>query len=333
MPEGAGPEPPALGSSTGALVTGAAGFIGSRLVERLALLGCRVTAIDALPEDERLADKRRTMAILGSLPGCVVERVDLRTDDLAPFLDGVDVVFHQAGRPGVRTSWDGFEAYVENNVVATKRLLDAATLARPRAFVYASSSSVYGSALRYPTDEDELPRPFSPYGVTKLAAEHLCGVYARNHDLATVSLRYFTVYGPRQRPDMAMHRLIEAALSGHRFTLFGDGQQVRDFTYVDDVVEANLRAAVGRVAPGTVLNVAGGASVSLLDVIALVEELSGRRVEVDRRGSPRGDVRRTGGSTARAHDLLGWSPSVSLGEGLAAQIAWQASGRAVATSS
>lgn len=301
-----------------ALVTGAAGFVGSHLTERLAADGWRVRAIDCLTDYYDLAQKRANAL---ALPVEVLDE-DLRTCDLEALLDGVSVVFHQAGQPGVRASWDLFDSYVGHNVLATQRLLDAAVGAGLDRFVFASSSSVYGDAERYPTTEDDLPRPRSPYGVTKLAAEHLCGVYAANHGVPTVSLRYFTVFGPRQRPDMAMHRLIEAALGGDPFPLYGDGSQVRDFTYVGDVVEANLRAATRDLAPGTVLNVAGGTDAPMHEVIRTVAELTGAEVPLRREPATRGDVTRTGGARDRARQRLGWVPTVGLRDGLARQVDW-----------
>jgi UDP-glucuronate 4-epimerase len=305
------------------VVTGAAGFIGSHLVERLATDGHLVRAIDCLTPYYDVGRKRANLNVLAELPRCTVSEVDLRTDDLTRLLVDVDVVFHQAGQPGVRSSWDTFASYVEHNVLATQRLLEAVRGSEIRRFVFASSSSVYGDALSYPTSEDDLPAPASPYGVTKLAAEHLCGVYATNWNVPAVSLRYFTVFGPRQRPDMAMHRLIESALTGRPFPVYGDGQQVRDFTYISDVVEANVMAGASTVAPGTVLNIAGGAAATLLDVIGIVEGLTARTVPLDHRPVEPGDVRRTGGSIERASRSLGWRPTVSLSEGLARQVAWQ----------
>jgi nucleoside-diphosphate-sugar epimerase len=191
--------------------------------------------------------------------------------------------------------------------------------------VYASSSSVYGDAITHPTPEGALPKPVSPYGVTKLAAEHLCAVYA-GLGVPTISLRYFTVYGPLQRPDMAVHRLVEAALSGEAFPVYGDGRQVRDLTYVADVVEANVLAGGARdVPPGAVLNVAGGTVTSLSHLIETVEELTGRPVPIERRPVQPGDVRETSASTALARELLGWRPQVRLRNGLAEQVAWHAS--------
>jgi UDP-glucuronate 4-epimerase len=304
------------------LVTGAAGFVGSHLAERLAGEGHAVRAVDSLTSYYDTGQKRENWAAV-ERAGCQIVQADLRTADLRSLLDGVDVVFHQSGQPGVRSSWDaGFPSYAEQNVLVTQRLLEAVRARHVERFVYASSSSVYGNAVRYPVAEDDLPRPQSPYGVTKLAGEHLCGVYARAFGVPTVSLRYFTVYGPRQRPDMAMHRLIESALSGRAFPMYGDGGQIRDFTYVGDVVDANLLAASRLVAAGEVINVAGGSSTTLARVIETIEALAGRSIELERHDVQAGDVERTGGSIERARQLLGWTPRVSLEDGLAMQLAW-----------
>jgi nucleoside-diphosphate-sugar epimerase len=308
-----------------ALVTGAAGFIGSHLTERLARGGETVRAVDCLTPYYDISQKRENLEAIARLDRCEVLEADLRGCDLGALLADVDVVFHLAGQPGVRASWhEGFSTYVEHNVLVTQLLLEAVRDAKIARFVFASSSSVYGNALAYPTGEDDLPRPHSPYGVTKLAAEHLCGLYAHNWGVPTISLRYFTVFGPRQRPDMAMHRLIEAAIAGHTFPLYGNGRQIRDFTFVDDVVEANLLAAASAVPPGSVVNVAGGGATSLLEVVELVGQLAGRPVELDRRPAEAGDVERTGGSNERAFELLGWRPEVTLRDGLARQVGWHA---------
>jgi UDP-glucuronate 4-epimerase len=308
--------------SARALVTGAAGFIGSRLAARLAASGETVRAIDCLTDYYDLSQKRAALRSLERIPRCNVVTTDLRTADLDELLEGIEVVFHQAGQPGVRASWDHLASYVEHNVMATERLLRAAAHVGVRRFVFASSSSVYGRAVTYPTSERSLPDPVSPYGVTKLAAEHLCRVYERAWGVRTVSLRYFTVYGPGQRPDMAVHRLIESALSHRPFSVFGDGQQVRDLTFVDDVVEANLLAATVDAPEAATLNIAGGTATSLLDLARLVGELAGHPVDL-RYGPPeRGDVARTGGSIELAARVLGWRPHVSLEEGLASQVAW-----------
>ena len=305
------------------VVTGAAGFIGSHLSEALCDAGHSILGLDCLTDYYDPTEKQRNLAALMQRPEFRFEQVDLRTADLHPLLEGADVVFHQAGQPGVRKSWSsGFNDYCEHNVKATQRLLEAAKVVKTPRFVYASSSSVYGNALSYPVVETDLPMPFSPYGVTKLAAEHLCGLYAANWDVPTVSLRYFTVYGPRQRPDMAMRRLADAAVFGSPFSLFGDGRQVRDFTFVADVVRANIAAGFEDVPPGTVVNIAGGSHAEMSDVIQIIGELAGAPVVLERAPTEAGDVRRTGGSIDRAHELLGWEPEIQLRDGLAAQVAW-----------
>jgi UDP-glucuronate 4-epimerase len=307
-----------------ALVTGAAGFIGSTLAERLTAEGHDVMGVDCFTPYYPISAKRANLAQLRERPSFTFVEADLRRVELTKLLEGTDVVFHLAGQPGVRLSWtDGFPEYVEHNVFVTHRLLEGAKRAGISRLVYASSSSVYGNAEAYPTAEEALPRPHSPYGVTKLAGEHLCVLYAANWAVPTVALRYFTVYGPRQRPDMAIHRLIGAALSGETFTLYGDGAQVRDFTYVGDVVAATAAAAVAEVPPGTTLNVAGGSSMSMLELIALVEEAVGAPIQVRRVDPQAGDVERTGGSIERAGRLLGWQPQVTPAAGLQAQVQWQ----------
>ncbi len=310
-----------------ALVTGGAGFIGSNLSIALVRQGWKVTAVDCLTDYYDVEQKSRNLAdvlLVGQQAGAAVDHVDLdlRHGDLRPYLDGVDVVFHQAGQPGVRASWDDFGSYIDHNVLVTQRLLDAVRGSSISRFVFASSSSVYGNAPTYPTRETSLPAPHSPYGVSKLAAEQLCGVYARNWDIPTVALRYFTVFGPRQRPDMAMHRIIRAALTGGSFPMFGDGGQVRDFTFVGDVVAANLAAATADVPPGTVVNVAGGGSSTLAEIIGIIQALTGTTVELDRRPAEAGDVIRTGGAIDEAQRLLGWEPVVGVAEGLAHQVGW-----------
>jgi UDP-glucuronate 4-epimerase len=307
------------------LVTGVAGFVGSTLARRLLADGHDVVGVDALTDyyDPRL--KRDNLRDIDH-PRLRLVEADLNEVDLPALLVDVEVVYHQAGQPGVRKSWGtDFDGYTRGNVNATQKLLEAALRApRLTRFVYASSSSVYGNALRYPTEETDRPQPLSPYGVTKLAAEHLCVLYAQNHGLPTVSLRYFTVYGPRQRPDMAFTRFCTAVRDGAEIPVFGTGEQVRDFTYVDDVVEANLRVAAADVPAGAVFNVAGGTSTTVNEVIDLLAEISGR-TPVVRRGDPvPGDVERTGGSTAAIRAAVGWAPAVPLREGLEEQDRWAA---------
>jgi UDP-glucuronate 4-epimerase len=310
------------------LVTGCAGFIGSTLVDALLTRGDEVLGVDCFTPYYDVGDKRANLAEGRRDARFALVEADLRSAELGPLLDGVDVVFHQAGQPGVRLSWStGFEEYASHNVLATQRLLEAATGAGTPRFVYASSSSVYGQAASYPTTEDDLPRPHSPYGVTKLAGEHLCGLYAANWGLSTISLRYFTVYGPRQRPDMAFHRLLEAGLDGTPFPLFGDGSAVRDFTYVDDAVAANLAAAAADLSPGTVVNVAGGGEIDMASLLDLAGDVLGGPVLVDRQPKQPGDVDRTGGTIDRAAELLGWAPQVPIADGLAHQAAWHRSRR------
>lgn len=312
---------------TTSIVTGCAGFIGSHVVEACLERGDRVIGVDVMTDYYDVTQKRSNLET--ALPDDRFELVEVDINDMPlDLLDGVDVIYHQAGQPGVRSSWrDQFEEYVQRNVSATQRLLEAAVQRDVGRFVYASSSSLYGNAERYPVDETMRPQPFSPYGVTKLAAEHLCSLYGGNFGLSTVSLRYFTVYGPRQRPDMATHRLFEAALNGTPFPLFGTGDQLRDFTYVGDVVRANLLAGEADVEPGLVVNIAGGGQCSMHDLIAAVEDVSGRTIQIDRLDPERGDVGRTGALTDRAREQLGWEPQVALREGLEHQYEWHLSRR------
>lgn len=306
-----------------ALVTGAAGFIGSNLSDRLLELGWMVRGVDCFTPYYPEAAKRRNIdAALQHRSFSLVEE-DLLEADLDTVLDGVDVVFHQAAQPGVRASWEsGFRDYTELNLNATQRLLEAVRHSAVRRFVYASSSSVYGKAPQWPTAETDPTVPHSPYGVTKLAGELLCRAYAANFDVPTVALRYFTVYGPRQRPDMATRRLIDAAFDGTDFPLYGDGTQIRDFTFVGDVVEANIAAGTADVAPGTFANVAGGSSVTMLELIDMVADAVGSRPNIQWGPTQAGDVFRTGGAVERAATLFGWAPRVSLAEGIRRQVEW-----------
>ncbi len=306
-----------------ALVTGSAGFIGSTLADRLVADGWIVRGVDSLNSSYDPSYKRLNVQHLDGASNFELRVEDLSTCDLEPLLDGVDVVFHLAGQPGVRQSWStGFASYNEANVNVTQRLLEAVRERDVHRFVYASSSSVYGDVSVVPTDVSHSTRPHSPYGVTKLAGELLCTAYAANFDVPTVCLRYFTVYGPRQRPDMATHRLIEAALDGATFPLFGDGQQVRDFTYVDDIVNATVLAASAEVSAGTVVNAAGGSSISLVELIELVGESVGRPVRIGWQEAQPGDVRRTGGAIGFTQECLGWTPMVDLVTGVGRQVEW-----------
>jgi nucleoside-diphosphate-sugar epimerase len=305
------------------LVTGCAGFVGSHVVDQLLADGHHVRGVDCFTEYYDPARKHRNLVDACGSHRFELVDADLRTTDIAALLDGVDVVYHLAGQPGVRVSWaDGFPEYVSLNVLVTQRILEAVRTRPIERLVYASSSSVYGNALSYPVRETDAPRPHSPYGVTKLAAEHLCVLYADNWRIPTVSLRYFTVYGPRQRPDMGFSRFFDAALAGEPIPVYGTGEQVRDFTFVADVVDATIRAGIVPTPPGTVMNVAGGESVTVNGLVDLLGELLGGPVEVTRLPPQPGDVQRTGGVTDRARAFLDWAPQTPLAEGLRRQLVW-----------
>jgi UDP-glucose 4-epimerase len=304
------------------VVTGAAGFIGSHLAARLAELGHEIVGVDCFLDYYPRAMKERNVRSLRARSDVRFLEEDLSGAELAPLLAGVDWVFHLAAQAGVRASWGrDFAIYAIHNVLATQRLLEAARDARVRRFVYASSSSVYGDTTDLPMREQSLPRPISPYGVSKLAAEHLCWLYWRGYGLPTVSLRYFTVYGPRQRPDMAFHRFLKGALRGEEITLYDDGEQTRDFTFVSDVVEANI-AAAERAEGGEVFNIGGGSEVSINHVLATIERLSGRTLRVRREERQTGDVRHTAADCSRARAALGFLPAVPLTDGLRREWEW-----------
>ncbi len=299
------------------LVTGVAGFIGSHIAERLLADGHEVCGIDNFIDYYPRRIKENNLHTIRFNQRFSFVEGDLLTMDLSPYCDNVDWIFHQAAQPGVRASWgNDFARYVECNVLITHRLLDLALRKDIKRFVYASSSSVYGDINVLPLSESTLPRPFSPYGVTKLAAEHLCKLYYENFKLATVSLRYFTVYGPRQRPDMAFHRFCKAIIEQQPICIYGNGEQTRDFTYVSDVVEANLLAATSERAIGKVINISGGARASLHEVIHLLQEISGLSVAVTFGNKQYGDVQHTCASTTRAEQVLDYHPVVLLREGL-----------------
>jgi nucleoside-diphosphate-sugar epimerase len=302
------------------VVTGAAGFIGSHLCERLLLAGHSVRGLDAFIPYYPRAIKEGNLATCRTHRGFELKAVDLRTDLLADLLADAEVVFHLAAMPGLPRSWTDFDLYEGCNVTATQRLLEATRgSSRLKRFVYASTSSVYG---RYGTGDETLPpRPISPYGVTKLAAENLCRAYAEEQGLPLVVLRYFSVYGPRQRPDMGYHKFVTALLAGQPITMFGDGQQVRGNTYVADCVEATA-LAIGAM-PGETFNVGGGEAIALWDVIRKLEALTGRRAEVVRQPPRSGDQRSTFADTSKLARHLGWTPKVGLDEGLARQVEWQ----------
>lgn len=306
-----------------ALVTGAAGFIGSSITRRLLEDGWDVVGVDSFTDYYDPLLKRQNIASLSSGRLVFIE-ADLQAIDASKLLEDIDIIFHQAGQPGVRKSWGvDFGVYLDSNVAVTQRLLEAARIApRLKKFVYASSSSVYGNAAHFPVKESDAPKPLSPYGVTKLAAEHLCTLYAENFGVPTVSLRYFTVYGPGQRPDMAFTRFVKAAVLDEEITIFGGGEQIRDFTFISDIVDANIRAALAPTPLGAVFNVAGGSSISVNDSLAVLSSLAETPLRIKYVGAVPGDVARTGGSTEAFQRAVGWVPSVHLEQGLAAHLAW-----------
>jgi UDP-glucose 4-epimerase len=302
------------------LVTGAAGFIGSHLSEALLSEGHEVVGLDCFTDYYSRPIKERNIAKAREHARFRLHEATLLEADWARLLDGVDVVYHQAAQAGVRASWGAdFRQYTEWNVLGTQVVLEAARhMPRPPRVVYASSSSVYGERETFPSRETDYVQPVSPYGVTKLAGEHLAVLYSRNFALHTASLRYFTVYGPRQRPDMAFHKFFRAILKGEEIPLYGDGSQTRDFTFVADAVEANLAAAANSVSGG-VYNVGGGSRVTMNEVLDMLREVTGREVRVKRLPRQHGDVSHTGACTERAKAELKWTPKVGLREGLAAE--------------
>ncbi len=306
-----------------ALVTGCAGFIGSHLTESLLRDGSEVLGVDCFNDNYGRAQKLHNVDAARDWNGFEFVPIDLARGSLDDLVGECDITFHLAAEPGVLPSWgQRFELYTRNNVLATQHLLEAAKRRPAQRFVYASSSSVYGQVETLPTDESVTPAPFSPYGITKLSGEHLCDAYHANYDVETVVLRYFSVYGPRQRPDMAFSRFCTAALDGLPLEVLGDGAQTRDFTFVDDVVAATRTAADAPGVVGRALNIGGGSRSALNEAIELLAELSGRELEVTRRGPQRGDVRDTGADIAAARHALGYEPRVGLADGLSAQWEW-----------
>jgi nucleoside-diphosphate-sugar epimerase len=308
-----------------AVVTGAAGFIGSHLCEHLLACGDEVVGIDALTDFYAPALKRRNLAVIGRHGRFTFRHGDLLHLGLRPLFAEADTVFHLAGQPGVRGSWGAeFDTYLERNVLATQRVLETARDSGPRRVVFASSSSVYGDTEAYPTPETARPRPVSPYGVTKLAAEQLCETYRTVFGLPAASLRLFSVYGPRQRPDMAFSRLLSAACTGQPFRLYGDGGQSRDFTYVGDVVRAMRAAALS--SWSGIANLGGGCEVTMNQVIALLGELVGP-VEVAAGYAQPGDARRTCADIRVAGAAFGYRPTTDVRTGLAAMVRFELGGR------
>jgi UDP-glucose 4-epimerase len=304
------------------VVTGAAGFIGSHLSEKLLAAGHDVLGIDCLSDYYDRALKEQNLEASRRHDNFHFYEADLVDADLAPLLDGADVVYHLAGLDGVQPSWGNrFDSYLRDNVIATQRLLEALKGAPIKRLVFAGSSSVYGDAEMFPTKESALPLPVSPFGVTKLAAEHLTHLYTRNFAIPVVSVRYFTVYGPRQRPDMAFSRFMHALTAGEVIEVFGDGEQTRDLTYVSDAVDGTIKASTADVV-GRVINLGAGSRATVNQVLAILEDISGIKVNRQTLPGAAGDPRHTGASINLAREKLGWEPRVSLREGLTRQWQW-----------
>ncbi|MDJ0736529.1 MAG: GDP-mannose 4,6-dehydratase [Nostocaceae cyanobacterium] len=309
---------------TKVIVTGVAGFIGSHLAETLLKQGKEVIGIDQFNDYYDPVFKHKNVANLQSNPGFQLIEGDIQFLDWQSLLKDVDVVYHQAAQAGVRASWgQGFRAYTERNINATQVLLEAAKDAKDLTrLVFASTSSVYGDAETLPTHEGIPPQPVSPYGITKLAAERLCALYHKNFGVPFVSLRYFTVYGPRQRPDMAFHKFFKLVIEDEAIAIYGDGQQTRDFTFVSDVVAANLAAATVPKAVGEIFNIGGGSRVVLAEVLDMMAEIVGKPIKKNYIERAMGDARHTAADVSKARQILGYQPQVSLREGLIQEWEW-----------
>ena len=305
------------------VVTGAAGFIGSHLCDRLLEAGHEVVGIDGyVPFYPREMKERNLEKAKTSKNFTIHETLIEKAADLESLLKGASAIYHLAAQAGVRASWgDDFAGYVEHNVLGTQKLLEAAVNAKVPRVIYASSSSVYGDVRELPLRESMALSPVSPYGVTKLAAEHLVHLYGKANDLSVTSLRFFTVYGPRQRPDMAFHRFLKAARDGQAITLYGDGEQTRDFTFIADLIDV-LQCSLVQGKPGLVYNVGGGQRISVLKVLEAIAAVTGREVRIDRQEGQKGDMRDTLADTAQAARDLGFIPKTPLATGLKAEWEW-----------
>ncbi|NJL79493.1 MAG: NAD-dependent epimerase/dehydratase family protein [Richelia sp. RM2_1_2] len=306
------------------IVTGAAGFIGSHLAETLLIKGEEVIGIDEFNDYYDPMFKYKNIASLQSYANFKLIEGDIQFLDWKALLQDVDIIYHQAAQAGVRASWgQGFRFYTERNISATQVMLEAAKDAKNlQRFIYASTSSVYGDAETLPTSELVCPKPVSPYGITKLAAERLCGLYHKNFEVPFVALRYFTVYGPRQRPDMAFHKFYKAVIQDEAIPVYGDGLQTRDFTFVSDAVTANLAAATVENAVGEIFNIGGGSRVVLKEVLETMEEIVGKPIKRNHVEKAMGDARHTAADVSKAQRILGYQPSVNLREGLTREWEW-----------
>lgn len=304
------------------LVTGAAGFIGSHLCRKLIKEGFSVTGIDSFTDSYPKWIKERNIKPLMRENKFKLLSSDLNDLELKKLLSKTDYVFHHAAQAGVRTSWgENFSVYTKNNIEATQKLLEAARDSRIKKFIYASSSSVYGFCPELPMSETSSLSPFSPYGVSKLAAEHLCFLYFKNYNVPTVSLRFFTVYGPGQRPDMAFHKFFKAIAEDKQITVYGDGKQTRDFTYVDDIIEANFSSLKNGV-PGEIYNIGGGSRKKLEEIFPLIESICKKKIKKNREERQKGDVPHTLADIQKAHKELNYSPQIQLSDGLKEEWTW-----------
>ena len=306
------------------IVTGVAGFIGSHLAETILQQGDRIIGVDRINDYYDVNQKKANVAHLKQYSGFKFIEADIQQLEWLKLLQDVDVIYHQAAQAGVRASWgDSFRHYTERNINATQVILEAARETNSlQRFVYASTSSVYGNAETMPTDETVPPQPVSPYGITKLAAERMCWLYHQNFNVPITALRYFTVYGPRQRPDMAFHKFFKAAIKDEAISIYGDGRQTRDFTFVSDVVAANLAAATVPEAVGEIFNIGGGSRAVLMDVLATMEDVIGHPIKKEYVARARGDARHTSADISKAKQILGYNPQVPLSEGLAKEWEW-----------
>ena len=304
------------------LVTGAAGFIGSHLCRKLIKEGFSVAGIDSFTDSYPKWIKERNIKPLMREKKFKLLSSDLNDLELKKLLSKTDYVFHHAAQAGVRASWgENFSVYIKNNIEATQKLLEAAKNSRIKKFIYASSSSVYGFCPELPMSETSSLYPFSPYGVSKLAAEHLCFLYFKNYNVPTVSLRFFTVYGPGQRPDMAFHKFFKAIAEDKQITVYGDGKQTRDFTYVDDIIEANFSSLKNGV-PGEIYNIGGGSRKKLEEIFPLIESICQKKIKIHREEKQRGDVPHTLADIQKAHKELNYSPQIQLSDGLKEEWTW-----------
>jgi UDP-glucose 4-epimerase len=307
------------------VVTGCAGFIGSHLTESLLRDGVSVIGVDCFTPSYERSHKRANLTQCGDFDHFRFVQVDLASANLTDIVRDADVVYHLAAEPGVRSSWGKhFNSYLRNNVLITQRLLETMRTLPGRRLVYASSSSVYGDAEVLPTGESAVPRPLSPYGVTKLSTEHLCRIYALTYGISSVGLRYFSVYGPRQRPDMAFYRFCHAALLGNSIEIYGDGTHTRDFTYISDAVAATRQAATAVGVEGSIYNIGGGSQIVLNEALATLAEIAGNGLDIRYLPPTSGDVTSTHADISRAKADLGYDPGGPFAQGLRCEFDWVA---------